>query len=468
MKRLVEQDLTKWYASPYKKPLIIRGARQVGKSSLVRQFAAQKGLTLHEVNLERHVTLATVFASNDPDKILQELAFLCDNKEIRGENSLLFLDEIQAVPEAIAALRYFYEDYPDFPVIAAGSLLEFTLSAHSFSMPVGRIQYLFLEPMSFTEMLLAMKEENLLSFLQSYQLTDDFPLTAHQRLLELQRIYLLIGGMPEAVQRYVDTKSFEQVSEVHASIVDTYRDDFAKYAQKSTLFNLHRVFDYVPSAIGEKFKYVNVDPNTQARDIRKAFDLLLKAQVIRRACHTDGSGLPLRASINDKIFKPFFLDCGLVNHICGVSHISIENMLNKRFINEGKLAEQFIAQHLNHLGSPNTSYPFTYWLREGRSANAEVDFLVQLNQTVVPLEIKAGKSGTLKSLLQFIYQKNLSHAVRFDLNRPTNQEIRHVLHQTDGNKEVVFTLLSLPLYLIEQLPRLFSQSYPAETNFYSS
>ncbi len=457
MKRLIEQDLTEWYASPYRKPMIIRGARQVGKSSLVRQFASQKGLTLHEINLERHITLASIFASNDPDKILQELAFLCDAKEIRGENSLLFLDEIQAVPEAIAALRYFYEDYPDLPVIAAGSLLEFTLSSHSFSMPVGRIQYLFLEPMSFTEMLLAMEQENLLSLLQSYQLTDDFPLTAHQRLLELQRIYLLVGGMPEAVQRYVDTRSFEQVSEVHASIIDTYRDDFAKYAQKTTLFNLHRVFDYVPSAIGEKFKYVNVDPNTQARDIRKAFDLLLKAQVIRRACHSDGSGLPLRASINDKIFKPFFLDCGLVNHICGVSHISIDSMLNKRFINEGKLAEQFIAQHLHRLGPTNSSYPFTYWLREGRSANAEVDFLVQLNQTVVPLEIKAGKSGSLKSLLQFVYQKKVSQAVRFDLNIPTRQEIKHLLRQADGSKEVAFTLLSLPLYLIEQLPRLFSE-----------
>ncbi len=457
MKRLVEQDLKKWHESPYRKPMIIRGARQVGKSSLVRQFAAKEGLTLHEVNLERHVTLTKTFASNDPDKILQELAYICGKGDVRQENSLLFLDEIQAVPEAIAALRYFYEDYPDLPVIAAGSLLEFTLASHSFSMPVGRVQYLFLEPMSFAEMLLAMKHDDLLSLMEGYHINDNFPLAAHQRLLELQRIYLLIGGMPEAVQRYVDTGSFDQVFEVHASIVDTYRDDFAKYATKSSLPNLHRVFDYVPSAIGEKFKYVNVDQYALARDIRKAFDLLLKAQVIRRACHADGSGLPLRASINDRIFKPFFLDCGLVNHICGVNHITIESMMNKRFINEGKLAEQFIAQHLHRLGSTNVSYPFTYWLREGRSANAEVDFLVQLNQIVVPIEIKAGKSGTLKSLLQFVYQKKISQAVRLDLNTPTLQDIKHLLRQADGNKEVTFSLLSLPLYLIEQLPRLFSE-----------
>ncbi len=325
-------------------------------------------------------------------------------------------------------------------------------------MPVGRIQYLFLEPMSFEEMLLALGQDTLLSLLQNYTLADHFPMTAHHQLLELQRLYLLVGGMPEAIHRYRQTESFTQVFDVHASIVNTYKDDFSKYARQSALINIHRVFEYVPYAIGQKFKYVNVDPHTQAREIRKAFDLLLKAQVIRRACHADGSGMPLRATMNERIFKPFFLDCGLVNHICGVRRISIESLTGKKFINEGKLAEQFIAQHLHRLSPANVSYPFTYWLREGRSANAEVDFLVQLNETIVPIEVKAGKSGSLKSLLQFMYQKKMTEAVRFDLNVPTRQEVDHQIRQTSSNKTVSFSMLSLPLYLIEQLPRIFTDS----------
>lgn len=455
MKRLAEQYLTEWHNSPYRKPMIVRGARQVGKSTMIRRFAKGCGLTLHEVNLERHITLSSVFATNDPKKIVQELAYICGNGPITGRESLLFLDEIQAVPEAIAALRYFHEELPELPIISAGSLLEFALSEHSFSMPVGRIQYLFLEPMSFEEMLLAMGKGSLLSLLQGYTLADHFPATAHHQLLELQRLYLLVGGMPEAIYRYRETESFEQVFDVHASIVDTYRDDFSKYARQSALLNLHRVFDYIPSAIGEKFKYVKVDPHTGAREIRKAFELLLKAQVIRRACHTDGSGLPLRATMNERVFKPFFLDCGLVNHMCGVRRITVESLTNSKFIKEGKLAEQFIAQHLHCLSPINVSYPFTYWLREGRSANAEVDFLVQLGETVVPIEVKAGKSGSLKSLLQFMYQKKSSRAVRFDLNIPSRQDVRHQIRQAESSKTVSFSLLSLPLYLIEQLPRFF-------------
>jgi len=274
---------------------------------MIRHFARICGLTLHEVNLERHITLSSLFATKDPERIVQELTYICGNGPIAGEKSLLFLDEIQAVPEAIAALRYFYEELPELPVIGAGSLLEFALSENSFSMPVGRIQYLFLEPMSFEEMLLALGKDTLLSLLNTYTLNDHFPEAAHLQLLELQRLYLLVGGMPEAIQRYAETESFDQIFDVHVSIVDTYRDDFSKYARQSALINLHRVFDYVPSAIGEKFKYVNVDPHTQARDIRKAFDLLLKAQGTRRACHTDGSGVLLNATINERFFKPFSL-----------------------------------------------------------------------------------------------------------------------------------------------------------------
>ena len=455
MDRIAEKRLAGWLDSTYRKPLIIRGARQVGKSTLVRQFADHKKLILHEVNLERHPTLAEVFKTQDTGKILRELEFICGKGPISGKDGLLFLDEIQAAPVAIQTLRYFYEDHPELPVISAGSLLEFTMSKHSFSMPVGRVEYLYLGPVTFEETLAAMEKSVLLDLLGNYHLHEVFPQSAHDQLLELQRVWLLVGGMPEAIQRFIDTNSLDAVFDVHASIIETYKDDFAKYATQADLLRLHKVFNYVAMAASEKFKYVRVDPEEQSRELRKAVDLLEKAQIIMKACHTDASGLPLGATINRRIFKPFFLDCGLMNSICGVQWISLNELKQMSFINKGHVAEQFIAQHLAFIGKNNVSPFLTYWLREGRAGNAEIDFITQLGQAIVPVEVKAGKSGSLKSLHQFVNQKKVRVGVRFDLNIPSYQHVSHALSQGGESVQVEFDLLSLPLYMIEELPRIF-------------
>jgi uncharacterized protein len=454
MKRKAEVRLQKWIHSKNRKPLIIRGARQVGKSTLVRQFAETNNLILHEINLERHTRLIDVFKSFDTKRILEELAFIIRKGSVLEKGGILFLDEIQAVPPAIQALRYFYEDYPDLPVVAAGSLLEIVLSKHSFSMPVGRIEYLFLNPMTFEEVLKAQKQDDLLTLVQEYKLDRPFPESAHTRLLDLQRNYFIIGGMPEAVDQFIDTNSFEEASEVHAAILETYRDDFAKYATQSSLLRLHKILDYVPGAVGEKFKYVSIDHREQARELKKALDLLVKARLIYLTYHSDASGLPLKASINWKVFKPFFLDCGLMNFICGVRNISSEQLTHRKFINEGKIAEQFIAQHLIAIEKSNISPELFYWLREAKSANAEVDFVMQSGQEILPIEVKSGQSGTLKSLHQFAYRKNATRAVRFDLNKPTTQTVQTIVRTKDKSVEAKFDLLSLPLYLIEQVNRL--------------
>ncbi|MBC8417169.1 MAG: AAA family ATPase [Proteobacteria bacterium] len=455
MDRIAEKRLTDWLDSNYRKPLIIRGARQVGKSTLVRQFADHKKLTLHEVNLERHPTLVEVFKTQDTGKILRELEFICGKGSISGKDGLLFLDEIQAAPIAIQTLRYFYEDHPELPVISAGSLLEFTMSKHSFSMPVGRVEYLYLGPVTFEETLAAMEKSVLLDLLSNYHPHEVFPQSAHDQLLELQRVWLLVGGMPEAIQRFIDTNALDAVFDVHASIIETYKDDFAKYATQADLLRLHKVFNYVPMAAGEKFKYVRVDPEEQSRELGKAVDLLEKAQIIMKACHTDASGLPLGATINRRIFKPFFLDCGLMNTICGVQWISLNELKRKSFVNKGHVAEQFIAQHLAYIGKNNVSPVLTYWLREGRAGNAEIDFITQLGQAIVPVEVKAGKSGSLKSLQQFVKQKKVRVGVRFDLNVPSYQHVSNALSQGGEPVQVEFDLLSLPLYMIEELPRIF-------------
>jgi hypothetical protein len=453
--------LGEWLKSDRRKPLVVRGARQVGKSTLVRQFALDNNLILHEINLERHPKLTDLFSTHDTGKIIKELQYICKKGPIEPEKGLLFLDEIQAVPVAIQTLRYFYEDLPQLPVIAAGSLLEFSLAKHSFSMPVGRIEYLFLGPVTFKETLSALGEEDLLELITGYHPPDTFPVAAHERLLEILRLFFLTGGMPEAVQVYLDTGNLEKVFDVHASILETYKDDFAKYASQSDLLRLHRVFDYIPIGAGNRIKYVNIDPHDQARDLGRALDLLAKAQVVLKAYHTDASGIPIRATADQKKFKTFFMDCGLMNSMCGIRWFSSENLKTADFINKGRVAEQFVAQHIAFAGKNNISPSLMYWLREGKTSNAEIDFVLQLAGTIVPVEVKAGKSGTLKSLLQFIHQKRIAKAIRFDMNTPSIQRVTHSIRQAVNTVDVSFDLLSLPLYMVEDAESVFLDCFPS-------
>jgi len=228
MKRIQLNILDKWLSKPNRKPLIIRGARQVGKSTLIRLFSEHKNMPLAGVNLERFPDLAAAFSRNDPMSLLNVLEALPNIGAIT-QDTILFLDEIQAVPEAIPALRYFYEEMPELPLVAAGSLLEFVLSDHSFPMPVGRVEYLHMGPMTFTEFLDAVGEAKLASIIRSFEVGNSIDLFVHNRLLGLMRSYFFVGGMPEAVKVYAHSGKFKDVSEVHNSIIETYREDFPKY-----------------------------------------------------------------------------------------------------------------------------------------------------------------------------------------------------------------------------------------------
>ncbi len=457
LKRFTENDIDAWFKRKHRKPLVVRGARQVGKSTLIRSFASNRHLTLHEINLERHPGLTKIFNTLDIHEILKEFEYISGKGKINtaANDHILFIDEIQAIPSAIKALRYFFEDYPLLPVIAAGSLLEFSLSDHSYSMPVGRIEYLYMGPMTFEEFLSAKNENSLLELIRGYDFSQKFPETAHQKLLKFQREYFMVGGMPEAIQVYNETDDFNEVMNVHSSIIETYRDDFAKYARGADLLRLHHIFDYVPATVGEKAKYINIDPNEKARELRKAMDLLEKTNVISYVYHSQASGLPLKAGKDDRVFKLFFLDIGLMNRICKVQNIPLAQLEKEEFINTGKMAEQFIQQHLLRIGRTNEKPEVFYWLREARTSNAEIDFVFQLGGEIVPIEVKAGKSGTLKSLHRFIWEKKLKRAIRFDLNPPSIMEVTHKVSYEQESSDIDFVLLSLPLYMVEQFPRLF-------------
>lgn len=450
MHRFSEAYLKKWLFKKRRKPLILRGARQVGKSTLVRRFAVQNKLNLREINLERHLFLNNIFKTLDMDAIVRELEAVA-GADIQKPNALLFLDEIQATPYALQALRYFYEDRPDILVMAAGSLLEFALSDHHFSMPVGRIEYYHIGPMTFQEFLDAV-EPSLKQHVAEWTIGNPLPQAAHEKLKKRQREYFFVGGMPEAVFAFKETGALTEVSEIHRSIADTYQDDFSKYAQRKELALMQKMFRSVPLLLGKKIKYSHISAEHKAKEVKDIIDLLTKARVCHRVCHSHCSGLPLEADISEKTYKLIFMDIGIANHVCGNDWLYISSFMDNELVNEGALAEQFIGQHL--IAVKNQAPQLCYWIREEKSANAEVDYVTSQGNLILPIEVKAGKSGSLKSLHQFALRKKSSLAIRFDLNPPDCQPVEHAAVGKKGIETARFQLLSLPLYMVEELPRL--------------
>ncbi|MCY4662385.1 MAG: AAA family ATPase [Acidobacteria bacterium] len=439
----------RWLAARRRKPLVLRGARQVGKTTLVRQFAAAAGMALCEVNLERHLYLDRVFESLDTGRILRELETLGGT---RLDGALLFLDEVQATPRALPALRYLYEDRPDLPVVAAGSLLEFTLSEHGFSMPVGRIQYLHLGPLTYREFLAAVDP---VAGDPAAADPDTPPTDAeHRRLGRRLREYLVVGGLPEAVLAYRETGSPVEVAAVHRSIASTYEDDFAKYARRTPRARLQRLFRLVPRSVGRPVTYRRLDPDARAADVRRAIDLLVKARVCHEVSHSHCSGLPLGADAGNHASKLLFMDVGLMNHLCGLILPDVEALDDTRLVNEGGMVEQYVGQQLASLSGGDHPPELHYWLRHARRGNAEIDYVIAHRDWIVPIEVKAGRSGSLKSLLQFVHEKRPPIVVRFDANPPSVQTVHHAIRTAAGTRDVTARVLSLPLYAVDALPRL--------------
>lgn len=449
MKRKEEAYLSEWYRNPKRKPLIIRGARQVGKSTLVRMFCQKVGLRLIELNFEQSYTLKELFASNNPKKIVQELEIL-HNVRIDLEKSVLFLDEIQSNPQAIASLRYFYEQIPQLAVIAAGSLLEFALEKYELSMPVGRIEYLFMGPMTFEEFLEAMGADRLLAYLREYALGEEISQAIHEKSLEYVRTYHLLGGMPEVVDVFRKTGSLLEADRVKYSILNTYRDDFAKYGSRIDLGKLQEVFDKLGTTVGKRIKYVDLLPQERSAVTERILALFVHARILYRAYHSSANNLPLKGEANRKISKGILLDIGLYLALSGLSIGDLSQEKELFFSNKGELAEQFIGQHLLY-SQPGYMNPELYhWSREKAQSNAEVDFVIQQGNSILPVEVKSGKTGALKSLHVFMESKQFPVALRFSTNTPTVETITSSLPQSDFR----YTLVTLPLYLVGQTRRL--------------
>lgn len=437
MDRDLLHELVKWKDSPGRKPLLLRGARQVGKSWLVEEFGRKHFARTLTVNLELHADYRASFASLNPPDIIRSLELLTG--QTIDKDTLLFLDEIQECPDAIRSLRYFHERLPDQPVVGAGSLLEFALNAADFRMPVGRLSFLYLYPLSFQEFLRASNNEKLADFLTELpdsapELTrtgqDLIPTAIHQRLLELLRRYILVGGMPGIAAGYLaEDDHIAGVKRAQSELLQTFRHDFGKYASRAMHKHLTTVFDVAPRLIGNRIKYATVDPDSRSREIKEAIGLLASAEVIRPVVKTSASGIPLEAQSNPRRFKLLFLDVGLAASGAGIEQefvLQDDLML----INAGALAEQFVGQELL-LSQPGWQPGrLHYWDREARSSSAEVDYVITVDTDIIPVEVKSGKTGRLRSLRRFIEERSPVVAVRLYSGPP----------RYDG------AILSLPLY----------------------
>ncbi len=435
MKRDIYQTLTEWKYSEARRPLLVRGARQTGKSYIIREFGEKEFGSMIVINFERNPENKSIFKTFVPAEIIERITLFTAQKPVPGE-SLLFLDEIQECPEAIVSLRYFYEEMPGLHVIGAGSLLEFALKSENFKMPVGRIQYLYLYPMSFGEFLDALGESALRGHIMNFSNLETLPEGLHEKLIEYIRKYYFLGGMPAVVREYITSRDIVKCQRIQRSIIDTYMDDFAKYAKISSHKNLQKVFNSVPGMTGQKFIFAHVDRAVKAEKLKEALELLETAGVVKRVWQTSASGIPLSTGVHESIFKVIFLDIGLFHAISGLySETAQETDFNAIF--KGAVAEQFVGQELLACLSPYTKSEIWYWGRSVKSSTAEIDYLVEKEGKIIPIEVKSGSTGRMKSLHMFIETRHSELALKISQAR------------FQSGKPVT----SLPFYAIESFMR---------------
>lgn len=423
MKRLIKYDLARWQSSSIRKPLLMRGARQVGKTHAVRELGKQFTHFV-EINFEKNPEFITVFEKNlEPIRIINTLVAMTKQSIIPGE-TLLFLDEIQFCPKAITALRYFYEEMPALHVIGAGSLLDFAIE--KIGVPVGRIQYCYVYPLSFMEYLASLNNKKLFEMLLTHDINSPLDDIIHEKLFELLGQYMLLGGMPEVIAESLKQNNLADAYSLQHTIINAYRDDFPKYATKFQIKYVEALFNQIPHYISQPFKFSHIQGNYQKRELEPALNLLEKAGIIHKVYQAAGNGIPLSAEANLEKFKIIFLDIALNQAILGADLSAWLLHPLESFVNKGVLTEAFVGQELMACSSDYTKVDLHYWHREKSTSNAEVDYLIQLNQDIIPIEVKSGKGSTLKSLHLFLENKHKSpFGVRFSTQ---NYSIDHKLH----------------------------------------
>lgn len=446
MKRIVDAYLAQWKTDQNRKPLLLRGARQVGKTHAVREL----GKTFDhyvEINFERNQRALAIFDNDkslDPKRVLQDIFVLSDEKIIPGA-TLLFFDEIQMAPRAITALRYFYEEMPELHVIAAGSLLDFAIE--KTGIPVGRVRSLYMYPLSFIEFLTALGKKSVVELLLKSS-NHASRSGIHEDLLDLVGKYLAVGGMPEAVNRWIETGNINECLMVHQDIIDTYQQDFGKYAKTSQINHVERVFSNIPHQLGGKFKYTVVEGDYRKRELAPALDLLRTAGIVHKIFHTAAQGIPLGAEVNLDCYKAMLMDVAINQKILGLETGSWILEPLKMFTNKGAVVEAFVGQEILAYADPRQKAQLYYWQRIAKSSTAEVDYLLQDQENIIPIEVKSGHGSTLRSIKMFLETHGSApYGVRFSAqdysvyDRIHSYPLYAVAQVALHNKEIVLKAL---------------------------
>ena len=415
--RIIDRYLSEWATRPVHKPILLRGARQVGKSTAVRHLGESFKYYV-EINLEKQSNYIDLFKKDlDVTRIVPQMAAMCGTPIVPNE-TLLFIDEIQESQEAIMALRYFKEGMPNLHVIAAGSLLEFVLDEIP-TFGVGRIHSMYMFPMTFDEFLLANGEQLLLDARGQANIDAPLPAPLHEKLIGLMCTFMLVGGMPESVVKWVQTHDFLKCQEVQDDIITGYEADFPKYKKKVDPQLLIATMKSAATQATKKFVYSRVPGEYKTAEVKKALNLLIKAGVLVPVTHSSGNGLPLGDEADESIRKILLLDTGLMlrllNMTMGDTSAITAQILTATaadLVNKGPMAEMLAGLELLHYLTPNLHHDLYYWVRQAKNSTAEIDYLLSRDMKVLPFKVKAGVQGGMKSLWDFMREKKLDQAVR--------------------------------------------------------
>ena len=449
--RIIDDYLKEWALRDTHKPVLLRGARQVGKSTAVRHLGELFDNYV-EINFEKEPKYKVLFQADlNVSRIVSSLSAMCGQKIEHGK-TLLFFDEIQECPNAIMSLRFFKEDMPELHIIAAGSLLEFALEELP-TFGVGRIHSMFMHPMTFDEFLLANNEHLLMEVRNKASADEPLPQPLHERLVEIFRTYMLIGGMPEVVDKWYKTHDFLQCQEIQDDILVSYEDDFPKYRKKVDPTLLRLTMRSASMQATNKFVYSQVGGNYKTDEVKKAVEMLVLAGILIPVVHTAANGLPLGSEANPSFRKMLLLDSGLMLRLLNMglgdisditAHILTSSMSD--LVNKGPMAELIAGLEILRYLSPHIRHELFYWQRQSKNSLAEIDYVTAHGTKILPIEVKACTQGGMKSLWSFMREKHVANAVRCSLE---NFGAFDYIDKEDGN--AVRHVRICPLYALSQL-----------------
>ncbi|WP_417471308.1 ATP-binding protein [Leyella stercorea] len=415
MERSIYSSLKKWKESPTRKPLILQGARQVGKTYILKEFGAREYSEVVYINCDDNNDMQNMFVDYDVDRIIRSLSAI-SGISIKPSTTLLILDEIQEVERGLASLKYFCEKAPEYHVAVAGSLLGITLHEGT-SFPVGKVDMLYMYPMDFEEFLLAMGKEQLVELLRNNSWAALTPLRG--MLTELLRQYYFVGGMPEAVKTYVERGDIWEVRSIHSKIIDAYRNDMSKHVPKQQVQRINMVWNSIPSQLArdnKKFIYGALRKGARANDFEIAIQWLVDSGLVHKVHRISKPVVPLKFYEDMASFKLFLLDCGLLGALSETppEQILIGDNVFEEY--KGAFTENYVLQQLKSL--PRT---FVYYYSNDNST-LEIDFVVQHEAHVIPIEVKAEENLRAKSLRQFVTDNAGLHGVRFSMSDYREQD----------------------------------------------